>query len=140
MVGPDILRLPDGRLMIPDPHRHLGALADEDVDGDLVEGHLLDGVRCVARLVAGGAAVGARSRRVRLVVIHHFLVRYRRRLAVLITGYIIREEVPPRVMRMGEDVAARTRGQTRRLDGADVVAFAIVVPGDNLPTSISIDP
>lgn len=132
MIRPRILSLLDGRITVSNLHGHLGGLTDEDVDGDLVERHLLDGIRCVARLVSNCPSVGARSGGIRLMVIDHFLLGHRRRHAVFVSGDIVREEIAPRFVRVGEDIAFGTLRYTRRLDRANVVAFAIVVPCDDL--------
>lgn len=132
MIRPRMRSLLDGRNAVSDLHAHLGRLADEDVDGDLIQGNIFDGVRCVARLVSNGPSVRARSGWVRLVIVYHFLLRHRGCHAVFIRRDIVREEIAPRLVRIGEDVALGVCRETRRLDRANIVAFTIVVPRDYL--------
>ena len=132
MIRPRILSLLDGWITVSNLHAHLCRLADEYVDGDLIQGNIFDCVRWVARLISNGPAVRARSGWVRLVIVDHFLLRHWGCYAVFIRGDVVREEIAPRLVRIGDDVALGSCRETRRLDRANVVAFTIVVPCDYL--------
>lgn len=85
-----------------------------------------------ARNTAVGAPVGASGRGVRAVVVDKFLNGRVGGGAGFIGGDVLREEVAPVVVRVVVDIAVGVGGDAGGADGADVVGFAVVVPGDDL--------
>ena len=67
------------------------------------------------------------------MVVNHLLLSHRRCYAIFISRDIVRQQIAPRLVRVGEYVAFGTLGYTRRLDRANVVALSIVIPCDDLP-------
>ena len=53
-------------------------------------------------------------------------------IVLLVSSNIVRQECAPGIMRDVVHVAFGARWNARRYNGADVVAFAIVVPGEDL--------
>lgn len=123
----------------PDLHTHIRRAGHEDGQEDLVlrdEGGVVDGVAGVdGGTVAGGAAGGARVSRVQPVPEGELLgVRGDGGdggVAALVGVDVVREDVAPVVVRHVVDVALGAGGDARP-DGADVVRFAVVIPGDDL--------
>lgn len=85
MIEPRIVGLLNRWTVASNLHAYICRRADENVNGDLVEGHVLDGIWCVAWLVSSCPSVGAGIGGVRLVVIDHLLLGYRRGIA----GFVI---------------------------------------------------
>ena len=114
-------------------HIHRCSRAEQDVYKDPLLGDLSRGDDDgSAGDAAVGPAVGARRCGVGAVVIDDFLGRGVRRAAVLVCGDVLGKEVAPVVVGVLVDVAVGVGGDAGGTDGADVVGFAVVVPGDNL--------
>lgn len=81
---------------------------------------------------AAGAAVGARGCGVWAVVVDEFLDRGVRSCAGFVRCNVLGKEVAPVIMRVVVDVAVGICWNAGRADGADVLGFAIIIPGDDL--------
>ena len=55
-----------------------------------------------------------------------------------IPSYVIGKYVTPGIVRIVLDVAIGALDNTRRADGTNVMAFAVIVPADNLDMCVSI--
>lgn len=114
----------------------VGRRMDEGIDEDEIFGD--DGGIVVllapGRVVAGGAAAVAGRCRVGTVVEDQFLVLdRRRRVAGLVRGNVGWEHVAPAVVGHVLDVAVgAVRHAGNVVEGADVVRFTVVVPGEDL--------
>ncbi len=107
--------------------------AEEGVDEDFLLRDLRRGNNdSSAGNTAVGAAVGTRGHGVRAVVVDELLDGGVRSDAVFVRGDVLGEEVAPVVVRVVVNVAVGVCGNARGADGADVVGFAIVIPGDDL--------
>ena len=105
----------------------------QHIDENLLLANLRDGRNlCDAGHAAVGAAVGAGRGRVRAVVVDNLLSRGVGGFAVFVGGDVLGEKVAPVVVRVVVDVAIGVGGDARGADGADVVGFTVVVPGDDL--------
>ena len=114
-------------------YNNRGGRLKEHINEDAVLGYLSrrdDDLS--ARNGAVGSAVLASGHGVRSVVDDDLLVLGSHGLAVLVCGDVLREEITPVVVRVVVDVAVRVCNNAGRSDGADVVGFSIVVPGNDL--------
>ena len=108
---------------------------DEDVDVDIVLEEIARRVRLLAltRVIARGttscgASIGGG---VGAVVEDDFVGSDSGSRGILVSGDVKGEQVTPVVVGHVVDVAGCAFGDPLRADGADVVRFAIVVPGDD---------
>ena len=67
----------------------------------------------------------------------HLLLSNSRGNTILVRRDIIGEYVAPRIVRIVRDVTAGARHYASRSDGANVVAFAVVIPSNDLIGSLS---
>lgn len=132
MIGPRLLRRQVRGWVGSDLHAHRRGLTEEHVDRDLIERDVSNAVRWVAGLITSRAAVGARVRRVGFMIIDNLLHSHCGGIAVLVGGDVVRQEIPPGIVRIRQHVTLGVKDDGLRSDGADVMAFAKVVPGDDL--------
>lgn len=131
MACPRASDLEESCRIIPNLDRQRCWTRREGVDGDLVKRHLRDGIGGVTGLVARCVS-GACRVWVGFVVVNNPFFGDGRGGAVLIDGDVVREDVAPGVMRIVGDVAVGVGYDAALSDWADVVAFSVVIPRNDL--------
>jgi hypothetical protein len=119
----------------PDLYRHVRGGGDDRVDKDLVLGDDC-GIQgwLIVWIVACGTSRGTGFGWIDSVPEDEFVLRNigQAGVAALVRVDVVRENGAPRVVWHVVDVALGTRGDTPRSDGANVVRFTVVIPGDDL--------
>lgn len=137
MACPRARDLENSCWIIPNLDRQRCWTRGEGVDGDLVKRDLRDGIGCVTGLVARCSVSGACRVGVGFVVVNNPFFRDGWGAAVFIDGDVVREDVAPGIMRIVGDVAGGVGYDAAWSDGADVVAFSVVIPRYDLEGNLS---
>ena len=120
-------------LRAADSHHDCSRRVEEHINENLLLGNLSGGNNNLsARYAAVGSTVTASGGGIRAVVDDDLLVLGSHRLAVLVCGNVLGEEITPVVVRVVVDIAVGVGDNAGRADGADIVGFSVVIPCDDL--------